>query len=147
MIIPNSKLRLENYKQAEIISLPGQKNSSGQLNFWENLNLFPDGIRRCFWITDVKLGELRGSHAHYLEAQVLVALTGEIQIRVEGIDQSELNFTLNRPDQGLYVPALNWVEVSFGPEAVLLGLSDREFSEEDYIRDKKQFGSLQKSRN
>lgn len=132
------------YSKPRLMEIPGQEREGGSVHFWENLTLFPAGIQRCFWITGVESGEIRGNHAHWKEAQVLVALAGRLSVQVEGIDGNTLHFELNQPGIGLFVPPLNWVEVTFYPGSVLLGLSDRPFSEQDYIRDKKYFGSLQK---
>lgn len=144
MIIPNSKNLFQNFRKSELITLPEIGDAMGKLNFWENMDLFPNGIRRCFWITEVKGEKPRGSHAHYLESQVIVALAGKLKVRVEGLDQSVSVFEINQTNQGIYIPPLNWVDVWFEDRAVLLGLSDREFSENDYIRDKGNFGDLQK---
>ncbi|WP_051287109.1 sugar 3,4-ketoisomerase [Algoriphagus mannitolivorans] len=145
MIIPDSKDPGQHFRKAELITLPGTGDALGKLHFWENKDLFPRGILRCFWITEVKEGLPRGSHAHYLESQVLVALAGKLKVRVEGLDQSVLEFELSKANYGVYVPPMNWVDVWFEDGAVLLGLSDREFSENDYIRDKGNFESLQKN--
>lgn len=144
MINPISKELFSYFQRAQLITLPGIGDEFGKLNFWENKELFPNGILRCFWITEVKGGKSRGSHAHYRESQVIVALAGKLKVRVEGLDQSELNFDLSTANQGVYVPPLNWVDVWFEDNAVLLGLSDREFSENDYIREKISFENLQR---
>jgi hypothetical protein len=125
-----------------LLKLPGDKTESGSLNFWENLTLFPQGIQRCFWITKVDEETSRGNHAHWQESQVLVALSGNATVTIESVAGEILTFTLNSPDMGLFVPPLHWVTVRFSVETVLLGMSDLEFSEEDYIRDKKYFESL-----
>ncbi len=127
-----------------LIEIPGQVRENGSVHFWENASLFPNGVQRCFWISGVKEGEIRGNHAHWKESQVLVAIAGKLFIKVEGVDGSCTEFELEGPGRGLFVPPLNWVEVGFSLNAVLLGLSDRAFTEEDYIRDKVYFGSLQK---
>jgi hypothetical protein len=127
-----------------LIEIPGQVRENGAVHFWENASLFPNGVQRCFWISGVKEGETRGNHAHWKESQVIVALSGKLSIKVEGIDGGCNRFELDEPGKGVFVPPLNWVEVSFSSTAVLLGLSDRAFSEEDYIRDKNYFGNLQK---
>lgn len=144
MIIPDLKALIQNFRPAQQVTLPGFSDDLGSLNYWENSSLFPQGIQRSFWITQVKIGETRGSHAHFLESQVLVAVAGELSIRVEGVDGSVMDWSLSSPSQGLYVPPLNWVEVRFGEGAALLGLSDRAFDESDYIRDKNEFGNIQK---
>lgn len=125
-----------------LLELPGEKSESGSLNFWENMTLFPQGIQRCFWITKVDEQTSRGNHAHWQESQVLVALFGGATVNVESAAGEILTFTLNSPALGLFIPPLHWVSVTFSSEAVLLGMSDLEFSQEDYIRDKQYFESL-----
>lgn len=131
------------YHPPQLIEIPGNSTENGSVHFWENARLFPQGILRCFWISGVKERESRGNHAHWKESQVLVALTGKLHIKVTGIKGNESVFVLEEPSKGLLVPPLNWVEIHFSVDAVLLGLGDRVFSENDYIRDKNYFGSLQ----
>lgn len=125
------------------IRLPGESTPTGELHFWENEKLFPQGIKRCFWISKVKEGETRGNHAHWKESQVLVAMSGSLMIEVENIKGEKWDFLLSGSGNGLFIPPMNWVVVRFSPDAVLLGLSDLAFSEEDYIRDRSYFGSLE----
>ncbi|OYX21937.1 MAG: hypothetical protein B7Z16_05465 [Algoriphagus sp. 32-45-6] len=131
------------FDSANLISIPGVVTDTGELHFWENETLFPNGICRCFWITAVTQGAFRGEHAHWEEGQVLVSLAGSVLVEVEGINREIQHFQLKSPSQGLFIPPMNWVKVSFSPDAVLLGLSDRAFAEEDYIRDLDVFRSLQ----
>lgn len=131
------------YHPPQLVEIPGKSNENGSVHFWENAKLFPQGILRCFWISGVKEGESRGNHAHWQESQVLVALTGKLHVKVTGIKGNESVFMLEEPSKGLLVPPLNWVEIHFSAAAVLLGLGNHIFSENDYIRDKNYFGSLQ----
>lgn len=130
------------YQAPRLVKIPGNITDSGAVHFWENAGLFAHGIQRCFWISRVKSGETRGNHAHWREAQVIVALNGEVDIQVEGLDGSRSRFLLDCPDKGLYIPPLNWIEISFSEDAVLLGLGDLVFEEEDFIRDKSYFDRL-----
>ncbi|PZX59257.1 WxcM-like protein [Algoriphagus ratkowskyi] len=125
-------------------SLPGNSTETGNLHFWENLEIFPDGIQRCFWISGVQEGETRGNHAHWKESQVLVAVAGSVLLKINSVQGELYHFELNSPDQAVYIPPLNWLVVSFSPKAVLLGMSDLAFSEDDYIRDLQYFEKLQK---
>jgi len=131
------------YHPPQLIEIPGNSTENGSVHFWENVRLFPQGILRCFWISGVKESESRGNHAHWQESQVLVALAGKLHVKVTGTTGTESVFVLEEPCKGLLVPPLNWVEIHFSVDAVLLGLGDRVFSENDYIRDKKYFGSIQ----
>lgn len=131
-----------NYQAPRLIDIPGHINQSGSVHFMENVQLFPQGVLRCFWISGVKQGESRGNHAHWRESQVLIAIAGKLQIKVRGLDGSEWTFMLEEPSKGLFVPILNWIEIYFSSDAVLLGLGDHYFSEQDYIRDKNYFENL-----
>lgn len=75
---------------------------------------------------------------------MIVAMVGKLEILVEGLDGNCRDFILEASGEGLYIPPLNWVEIRFSEDAVLLGLGDRVFSDEDFIREKDHFGSLQK---
>ena len=108
----------------------------GAVHFWEDKTIFLKGIQRCFWITGVGEGEIRGRHAHWQESQAILALSGSVEVKIWSVDGKKHLFLLNCPSEGVYVPPLNWVEVKCSLGAVVLGLSDREFSEKDYIRDK-----------
>lgn len=125
-----------------LISLAGNVNATGSLSFWEKSELFPKGIQRCFWISEVSTGSTRGNHAHWKESQVLVAMVGKLSIKVTNTKGELKLFELTKSNQGLFVPPLHWVEVYFESNSVLLGMSDREFSEDDYIRDKNYFEKL-----
>jgi hypothetical protein len=127
-----------------LVHLSGESKASGDLHFWENSDLFPDGIQRCFWITNVAEGETRGNHAHWKESQVLVALAGKLLIEIHSAAGDQFSFSLSSPCEGIFVPPLHWIIVRFCPESVLLGMSDKQFSEEDYIRDKDYFETLKK---
>ena len=124
-------------------TLPGFSNETGSLHFWENLELFPKGIQRCFWISNVKEGETRGNHAHWEEAQVIVAVAGTIRLEIHSAKGEIFHFMLDSPKHAVFIPPLNWLIARFTPGSVLLGLSDRAFSEDDYIRDLDYFGKLQ----
>lgn len=134
-------------KNPFMIRLPGESTPSGELHFWENEELFPEGIKRCFWISGVKEGETRGNHAHWNESQVLVGLKGSLVIDIENIKGEKWNFPLSGSGNGLFIPPMHWVVVHFSIDSVLLGLSDLAFSEEDYIRDYNYFGSLQEKKH
>lgn len=130
-------------KAPYMFTLPGNSNEKGNLHFWENLEIFPDGIQRCFWISDVQEGETRGNHAHKQESQVIVAVSGKIQLEIHSAQGGTFNFKLNSPEQAIFIPPFNWLVARLESNAVLLGMSDRAFSEDDYIRDLDCFGKLQ----
>ncbi|WP_425639965.1 sugar 3,4-ketoisomerase [Algoriphagus yeomjeoni] len=131
-------------KSPYTLTLPGNSTETGSLTFWENLELFPKGIQRCFWISGVKEGETRGNHAHWQESQVVVAVAGKVFLEIHSVQGETFKFELSSPAQAVFIPPLNWLVARLTPDAVLLGMSDQAFSEDDYIRDLDYFGKLQK---
>ncbi|MFN3997696.1 sugar 3,4-ketoisomerase [Algoriphagus sp.] len=142
MISEELKMEGLKYQAPRLIDIPGHINDTGSVHFWENIQLFPQGILRCFWISGVKEGESRGNHAHKRESQVLIAIAGKLEVKVSGVDGSKRVFVLDKPNRGLFVPIFNWIEIYFSSDAVLLGLGDQYFSEDEYIRDKSDFENL-----
>ncbi|SFU17853.1 WxcM-like, C-terminal [Algoriphagus locisalis] len=130
-------------KSPYLFTLPGNSSETGSLTFWENLELFPEGIQRCFWISGVKEGETRGNHAHWEESQVVVAVAGKVLLEIQSVQGETFKFTLDSPNQAVFIPPLNWLIARFSTNSVLLGMSDQAFSEDDYIRDLEYFGKLQ----
>lgn len=126
----------------EKMDIPGVKGENGEVHFWDNRALFPKGIQRCFWITGVGEGGSRGNHAHWKEAQVVIAIAGTVAVEVVSVDGTKHSFKLSHPEEGIYIPPLNWVEVTWISVAAVLVLSDHEFSEDDFIRDKEYFEGL-----
>ncbi|MBB6324853.1 oxalate decarboxylase/phosphoglucose isomerase-like protein (cupin superfamily) [Algoriphagus iocasae] len=131
-------------KVPTIFDFPGESRESGDINYWDQEHLFPNGIQRCFWVSKVKPGETRGNHAHYQESQVLVAIHGELEIEVTSTEGQKQLFKLETFSRGLFIPPLHWVSVSFSEDAILLALCDQKYSEEDYIRDKNEFDHYKK---
>lgn len=132
---------MNQFSKPEIILLKGVGSDSGDLHFLEESEDFPFAIARSFWITGVPEGEKRGVHAHKEEIQVLIAVQGTLEVSLEKGEEI-VSFSLNSPNQALILPAMYWSEVIFGKGSVLLGLSNRKFSESDYIRDKNEFDAL-----
>ncbi|MFC3880415.1 sugar 3,4-ketoisomerase [Algoriphagus namhaensis] len=127
-----------------LFKLKGVNQSTGNLSYWENNEIFPDGIQRCFWVYDVEPRESRGNHAHFSESQVIVAMNGQIHVKVENVLGEEFFFELDHPSVGLFLPPKNWITTRFEPGSVLLGMCNETFKESDYIRDFELFKSLSK---
>ena len=127
-----------------LFSVGGEKSETGELRYWENNELFPKGIQRCFWVFDVDNQKTRGNHAHKTEHQVIVAMHGEIQVKMINLSGEEFEFSLTNPAEALLIPPLHWIKTVFGKGAVLLGMTNEVFSEADYIRDWSYFERMQK---
>ena len=100
----------------------------------------PFAVSRVF-LVEAKSGEIRGAHAHRKCQQLLVAISGEITVRVnDGL--LETTHRLTNSGTGLVIPAMIWATQQYaGEDAKLLVICDQLFDEADYIRDFTEFTS------
>lgn len=101
----------------------------------------PFEIKRVFWTHGTPPTTVRGQHANRLTEEVLVVVTGSIQVRAETAGGIQ-TFELTAPDQGLYIPALCWTALTFREGAISLCLASTDFDDADYIRDYDLFKQL-----
>lgn len=136
---------MEDLSKPELIFLKPKRGENGQLHFMEEPSSIPFAVKRLFWLDSIAVGATRGIHAHREEMQVLVCLSGCVKALLENLAGEKFSFELDSPSKALFVPAMIWTEFTFGKDAVLLGISDRQFSEEDYIRERKEFEAFQEN--
>lgn len=125
--------------RAELLNFQIKGDDRGSLIALENGHNLPFDVKRVYYIFGTKEGTVRGKHAHKVLKQVLVAVSGSVEIYCEYGDKKEL-YTLDRPDQGLLIDGLVWREMlHFSPDTVLMVLADSYYTEADYIRDYESF--------
>ena len=92
---------------------------------WEDLPFRP---QRIFTINGVPPGTVRGCHGHQTCAQLLVAIAGEIEVRV--VQDGEHRTIVLTPDSpGLLVPAGIWFSQTYvSADAVLLVLASEPYN-------------------
>lgn len=129
---------------AAIIQFPKILDDRGNLTFVEANHHIPFPISRVYWIYDVPGGESRGSHAYKDLQEVVIALSGSVEVFLDdGMAQKVI--TLNRAYYGLYVPNMIWRRMqNFSTNAVALVLASLPYSVEDYIRDYTEFQRMNK---
>jgi hypothetical protein len=127
-------------EKARLIALPRILDSRGNLSVIESNKHIPFAIRRTYLIYDVPGGEVRGGHAFIEQKEMIVALSGSLDIIVfDGL--SEQNFTLNRSYLGLYIPNGLWRHMeNFATNTLVLVVSNTNYNEKDYIRNKNFIG-------
>jgi mannose-6-phosphate isomerase-like protein (cupin superfamily) len=121
------------------MELPRIENRTGSITpVHSNLEI-PFDIKRVFYIYDIPGGKSRGAHAHKKCHQFLVAASGAFEVHLDdGNDQTSI--LLNRPNMGLHIPPGIWAsEQNFSSSAICLVLASRDFEENDYIRDYKEY--------
>lgn len=126
----------------KIIELPKIYDKRGNLSFFEHPNQLPFEIQRTYWIYDVPGGEVRGSHAFKEQQEFIIALSGSFDIVIHN-GKEEQRFSLNRSYYGVYIPRMFWRRLeNFSTNSLALIVSDREYNENDYIRDFEEFKIL-----
>jgi dTDP-4-dehydrorhamnose 3,5-epimerase-like enzyme len=129
-------------KYCRRVDLPEIVDPRGRLMFAEHNLHIPFEFKRIFAIYDLPAGVRRGGHAHREQHQFIVMLNGASRVSInEG--PGIVDVRLDRPNQGLYVPPMVWIELGdFTPAAVCLVLASAHFDEADYIRDHVEFRNL-----
>jgi uncharacterized RmlC-like cupin family protein len=129
-------------KIPEIVSLPKITDFRGNLSFIEGNQHIPFAIKRAYWIYDVPGGEIRGGHAFREQSEFIVALSGSFDIILTKGNKTE-TFNLNRSYFGLFIPNGIWRSMeNFSTNSVALVLASTNFDKHDYVRDYKEFLSL-----
>lgn len=118
-----------------IINLPKIVDPRGNLSFFEYPNQVPFEIARTYWIYDVPGGETRGSHAFREQKEFIIALSGSFDVILHN-GKNEERFSLNRSYYGLFIPKMYWRKLeNFSTNSLALIVSDKNYDENDYIRD------------
>ena len=121
--------------EVKIINLPKIEDPRGNLSFIEEENHVPFKIERTYWIYDVPGGQVRGGHAFKEQQELIVALSGSLDVVVDD-GKEKKTFSLNRSYYGLYLPAGLWRQMqNFSTNSLAMVLSSTLFSEDDYIRE------------
>lgn len=130
-------------EQPQLIDFPRiGKSAIGYIGVAEASEHLPFEIKRVFWTYYTPESIVRGRHAHHETEMVLLALSGRILVHTEMPNGHLKSFSLDRPDQGLYMPPLCWHTMQYSHTAVQLVLASTTYKEADYIRDYDTFKTL-----
>lgn len=121
------------WSQPHIIQLPKFGGRGASLSFIEGGNHIPFPIRRIYYLGEVKKRTIRGEHAHRDLEQLVIAITGAFDMVVfDG--QRQWTFSLNAPDEALYIPVLHWGTLNnFSGGAACLVLASAPYDPGDYL--------------
>lgn len=110
------------------------KDANGVLCVYESARQVPFDIRRVFTVT-ARAGDSRGDHAHKKCTQLLVCLSGVIDVACDDGNKAT-EYSLNNMGDGLLIPPGIWARQKYVDEgSVLMVLCDRGYEADDYIRD------------
>lgn len=106
----------------------------GALTVGEVPNEIPFAPKRYFAVFDVPSIELRGEHAHKECQQFLICMHGSCRVLLDD-GQSRCEVVLDRPDLGVFMPAMTWgTQYRYSPDAVLLVFASHPYDADDYLR-------------
>ncbi len=126
-------------KKPELYIFDKKVDPRGNLGYLEELKDVPFEVKRVYWLYDVPEQQARGDHAHKTSEQVIICTKGQIQVVLESQQGERLNYLLDDPSKGLYIPPLWWGRMIFHDQAMMIGLASDEFNEQDYIRRREDF--------
>ncbi len=129
-----------------LLKIPKIKDRRGNLAVIEN-NQLPFDMKRVYYLYDVPAGAYRGGHAHKAQNELLIAVSGSFEVRIND-GQTIKKIILNRPDRGLLIPVGIWRDLKdFSQGSVCLVLNSGAFDEDDYIRQFEDFQHLKNQIN
>ncbi|RMG78389.1 MAG: WxcM-like domain-containing protein [Bacteroidetes bacterium] len=129
-----------NKHELAIIDLPQiGKPEEGYISVAEINHTVPFIIKRVYWTYYTPHHIIRGRHAHKSLYQIIIAVSGIIEIATEDRNRKKKSFILDSPNKGLLLPPHYWHTMQFSHNAVLLSLCSMEYDESDYIRSYEEF--------
>ena len=129
----------------KIIQFEVHSNSSGNLCVYESDDGVPFDIKRIFTVM-AKKNEIRGNHSHKICQQLLVCVSGEIEVTCDdGLNQRI--YKLNEMGKGLIIPAGIWASEKYIHEgSVLMVLCDCPYDKDDYIYNYENFKKISRTK-
>ena len=124
---------------ARLIHLTRAEDMRGSIAVSEIGAGLPFVPQRVFFVYQVPSAEVRGEHAHRVCHQLLVCVSGSVNVLVDD-GMERVHVTLNSPGLGLYVPPMLWgSQFGYSPDATLTVLASHPYDPADYIRDYDEF--------
>lgn len=101
-------------------------------------------IKRMYWINYTSPEITLSEHAHKTLNQIIICVEGEVKIKLEDKSGKLYDFLLDKPEDGLFIPANFWKKIEYRKPCILLCLASENYAENDYIRNYEEFKQLQK---
>ena len=125
-----------------LIPLRRSQDPRGTLVVAEGSRDVPFAIRRVFYMFGMEPGSVRGRHANRVSKMVFVCVAGRCRIKVDD-GRKVVEYELADPAQALFTDRMTWKEMyDFGPDCVLLALSDSLYDAGEYISDREEFNRV-----
>jgi len=129
-------------KKPYTINFPKIGNSSlGYISIAEKNNL-PFIAKRVYWTYFTPEDVERGGHSHLELEQILIAVAGKVDLKIETITGEVFEFILDTPNKGVYIPKKSWRTMKYSHSAVQICIASIEYDENDYVRDYNEFKKM-----
>ncbi len=115
----------------------------GYISVAEKENL-PFSPNRIYWTYFTPDDVERGGHAHIELEQILVAVAGKVDLKIETVPGKIFEFVLDTPNKGVYIPKKSWRIMKYTHNAVQMCIASIVYDEKDYIRDYDEFLKFRK---
>lgn len=126
----------------DIIRIAYPRGSMGVLQYPPSLPIAPVTAR---WYTAADFADYTEGLAHYSTNTVIVSLKGTTRVITESAEGTAI-FSLEGPDQGLYLPAMTWYEIECQESgSTVLEILDTLPDSDDDIKDKTEFEEILKN--
>jgi dTDP-4-dehydrorhamnose 3,5-epimerase-like enzyme len=124
-----------------LIDVPTRGDHRGKLSVIEqgDAGIAPFEIARVFYVTQTPAGGSRGAHAHRVQQQCLVCVSGSMDLVLDdGTHRARIH--LNDPTRAVYIPPMVWgAQENLAAGTAYFVLSDAPYDESDYIRSYDEF--------
>ena len=131
---------MQRMKEVRLIEFTERGDERGRLTAVEGGRDIPFEIKRAFYIYGSDGTVVRGQHANRKSEFVIINVAGKSKVKVMDGTGEEAVFCLDRPNVGLYLPAMTWKDMyDFSEDSVMLVLSSEHYDASEYIRDFDEF--------
>ncbi|WP_125077620.1 sugar 3,4-ketoisomerase [Rufibacter latericius] len=124
-----------------LLSFHRLPDAGGTLISTQDASGLPFAAKRVFWVFASGQETERGGHAHRTTQEILTVVQGRVRVETQTA-HGRGEFSLETPNQGLYIPPLCWITVHPSPGAILCCMTSTVFEEADYIRSYLDFQKL-----
>lgn len=118
-----------------LVEFDSHKEGRGELIV---IDEFPFDVKRYFDIRLVPREQRRANHAHRECHQILRAVSGTVTVTLDD-GQEQKAYRLSSPTMGLYVEPMVWIQVEFGPGAILGVFCSHLYNKTEEINDYDEF--------
>lgn len=122
-----------------LLNFPKIGNASlGYISIAEKMNL-PFIPKRIYWTYYTPEDVIRGGHSHFELEQILIAVSGKIEVKIELNKDEKFEYVLESPSLGLFVPKNSWRIMKYSHNAVQICIASMEYDEKDYLHNYDEF--------